>query len=150
MGWLSPASMKNGATSTSRASLSSLRHSVPRDRSLKDWLRFALAIFLPANAAISAGSRTRRHVSRVSAQELKEPLARQEEVSAAQCRDEAFQRFEPHRSIAGWNHKSGAAFVVAADNRILLARQPMERRAVEPGLLNEFELAFDASVQAHE
>src|SRR3954447_14259040 len=84
-----------------------------------------------------------------SRQILNRPPPRQKEIAAAARGDEAGQLGETDRPVMGRNAVAGGA-VAGAGQRIALAGETMERGAVDPGLLQEFELPLDIAVQADE
>src|SRR5215510_6893509 len=80
--------------------------------------------------------------------------ARQEEVAAAERAHELRHALEPHRRLARRQAEPIVGRIrtgmTRADDRIALVHQAVERRRLQPRLLDELELPLEVRVQAHE
>src|SRR4051794_4722655 len=85
----------------------------------------------------------------IKGQEGKRPPPRHQEIAAAARPHDARQVSERHGPVAGW-YAMGIGGEPAADQGITLVGKPVERGALGPGLLHEFELPLQVPVQAQE
>src|SRR5262245_29872114 len=82
-------------------------------------------------------------------------LARDEEVAAAEHAHEPGQAAQADRTVARRNRvavvdRLAGRQMVAADDRIALVHDAVERRRLQPRLLDELELPLDVGVETHE
>src|SRR5258708_23141964 len=79
-----------------------------------------------------------------------EPAPRQKEVASAFRADEARHRVEADRPIRRWHREPAGALLCVAEEWIFFTGEALERRALQPGLLQELELALDIGAETHE